>query len=88
MQLDILLEIKYGLGHSEHVIDVTEKRFLAGIGQVEVEKAIMDGGVKQIPGLGLDAIPQVAKLDGSKLSGGKVLGKIGCDLNRRRGRSL
>ena len=87
MQLDVLLEIKYGLGYLEHVIDVAEKRFLAGIGQVEVEKAILDGGVKKISDLGLEAISQVTKLDGSKLSGGKVLGKIGCDLNRRRRRS-
>lgn len=56
MHFDTLLEIKDRLGHVEHFIHLVEELFLAGIGQVEVEKAVMDGGLEKIPALRLDAI--------------------------------
>lgn len=56
MHFDTLLEIKDRLGHAEHFIHLVEEPFLAGIGQVEVEKAVMDGGLEELPALRRDAI--------------------------------
>lgn len=45
MQLDTLLEIEYGLRHGKHLIHMIEKRFLFGIGQVEVEETVINGSL-------------------------------------------
>lgn len=56
IQLNTLLEIEYALRQGKNLIHMFEKRFLAGISQVEVEEPVIDGGVQKFPGLQHGAI--------------------------------
>lgn len=47
MHLDALVEIEDCFGHGKYFIHPVKKHFLAVIGQVEVEEAIMDSGVQK-----------------------------------------